>query len=312
MRILIAHNGEECSDLALEDLVSAGLPKSAIALVFSVAETPLGDPQVEVYLMNERMRELREAAQTAAARLRATFSGWRVDAEVWPGVACTAIAERAQSFNADLVVVGSHHRSRLGRLVMGSVSQGVLHRATCSVRIGHRPMRRRDEGLRLLIGIDGSRDADAVIHAVANRYWPTDTEARVVRVIDSADPLAVGRARPALAAVAAHGGEADAVSPFEREYADASPGAAQAVKDAAAALRAVGLRASPQVLEGDPADTLLAEADRCGADCIFVGARGLGRLERLIMGSVSSAVAARSDCSVEVVRTSSILAGYGW
>ena len=47
---------------------------------------------------------------------------------------------------------------------------------------------------------------------------------------------------------------------------------------------------------------LLEEAERWGADCIFVGARGLNRLERLLLGSVSTAVAARARCSVEVVR----------
>jgi nucleotide-binding universal stress UspA family protein len=137
-------------------------------------------------------------------------------------------------------------------------------------------------------------------------------EARVVRVIDSGVPLAAARtARPALVAVG-HDDGPEAESPFEREYTDAPQAAFRAAKDAAAALRTVGVRASPQVLEGDPAEMLLAEADRWGADCIFLGARGLGRLERLFMGSVSSAVAARSECSVEVVRTSSILAGYGW
>jgi hypothetical protein len=38
------------------------------------------------------------------------------------------------------------------------------------------------------------------------------------------------------------------------------------------------------------------------ADCIFVGARGLSQVERFLLGSVSSAVAARASCSVEVVR----------
>jgi nucleotide-binding universal stress UspA family protein len=46
---------------------------------------------------------------------------------------------------------------------------------------------------------------------------------------------------------------------------------------------------------------LIAEAESWGADCIFVGARGMGRIGRFLLGSVSSAVAARAHCSVEVV-----------
>jgi nucleotide-binding universal stress UspA family protein len=54
--------------------------------------------------------------------------------------------------------------------------------------------------------------------------------------------------------------------------------------------------------EGDPKHVLLDEAEQWGADCLFVGARGLSRIERFLLGSVSAAVAARAQCSVEVVR----------
>ena len=47
---------------------------------------------------------------------------------------------------------------------------------------------------------------------------------------------------------------------------------------------------------------ILHEAGEWNADTIFVGARGIGRLKRFLLGSVSSAVAAHADCSVEVVR----------
>ena len=46
----------------------------------------------------------------------------------------------------------------------------------------------------------------------------------------------------------------------------------------------------------------LEEAERWGADCIFLGAKGHSRFERLLLGSVSTAVSARAHCSVEVVR----------
>jgi nucleotide-binding universal stress UspA family protein len=64
----------------------------------------------------------------------------------------------------------------------------------------------------------------------------------------------------------------------------------------------VGLQVSTLVKQEDPKQLLCEEAERWGADCIFVGAKGVGRLERLLIGSVSSAVAARAHCSVEVIR----------
>jgi nucleotide-binding universal stress UspA family protein len=47
---------------------------------------------------------------------------------------------------------------------------------------------------------------------------------------------------------------------------------------------------------------LITEAEDWDADCIFVGAKGMRGIERLLIGSVSAAVAARAHCSVEVVR----------
>ncbi len=41
----------------------------------------------------------------------------------------------AEDVGADLVIVGSHGRSRVGRLLLGSVSQGVLHGAHCPVLV---------------------------------------------------------------------------------------------------------------------------------------------------------------------------------
>ena len=73
-------------------------------------------------------------------------------------------------------------------------------------------------------------------------------------------------------------------------------------KSVAKELTRSGLSAEPIVQEGDPKHVLLREAERCGADSIFVGAKGHSRLERFLLGSVSSAIAARAHCSVEVIR----------
>ena len=65
-----------------------------------------------------------------------------------------------------------------------------------------------------------------------------------------------------------------------------------------------GVTVSTKVVVGDPKHALLDEADAWKADCVFVGAKGHSRLERVILGSVSASVAARAQCSVEVVRGS--------
>jgi nucleotide-binding universal stress UspA family protein len=68
-------------------------------------------------------------------------------------------------------------------------------------------------------------------------------------------------------------------------------------------LRTVGLDAAVMIRRGKPADEIVDEAETWGADCVFVGAKGTRGIERLLLGSVSSAVSGRAICSVEVVRT---------
>jgi nucleotide-binding universal stress UspA family protein len=76
----------------------------------------------------------------------------------------------------------------------------------------------------------------------------------------------------------------------------------KAIDAAVEKLRLAGLRTSVVVREEEPKALLLNEAEGWNADCVFVGARGAGKVERFLIGSVSSAIAARAHCSVEVVR----------
>jgi nucleotide-binding universal stress UspA family protein len=71
-------------------------------------------------------------------------------------------------------------------------------------------------------------------------------------------------------------------------------------------LRSAGIKVACALREGDPKQELPKAAEEWGADCIFVGSAGFSnRFERFVLGSVSAAVAARTHCSVEVVRKKS-------
>jgi len=56
------------------------------------------------------------------------------------------------------------------------------------------------------------------------------------------------------------------------------------------------------LLEGYPAELILAESDAINADLIVIGSRGLGRVEGLLLGSVSGAVVMGSKIPVTIVK----------
>lgn len=86
----------------------------------------------------------------------------------------------------------------------------------------------------------------------------------------------------------------------------------QVFEPSAEKLRRAGLDATVVLRKGNPKQGLIEEAEEWGADSIFVGAKGIRSVERLLLRSVSSAVAARAHCSVEVVRPKSAPVMEGW
>jgi nucleotide-binding universal stress UspA family protein len=74
------------------------------------------------------------------------------------------------------------------------------------------------------------------------------------------------------------------------------------LEEARKRLAELGRNAELVAVSGAPADALVDEAEKRGADLIVVGRRGLNGAERLVMGSVSSKVARTARCSVLIAR----------
>ena len=305
MKILIAYDGSDCANAALEDLPRAGLPRVAEALILSVAEVflpPSSSPApalpAEVPVAVQRawaqathaVDEARALAQQARTRLLTLFPAWEVQAEACADSPAWAVVKKADTWQPDLLVVGSHGRSALARFVLGSVSQKILTEARCSVRVGRRHRQTHATPVRLLIGVDGSPDAAAAVCAVAAREWPVGSAVRLVTALDA-------RMCTALAFMRLPG-----QTGTEMRDADEHASMARTIDAMAAPLHEWGLAVSSVITAGDPKQVLLDEAEHWGADSLFVGARGLSRVERFLLGGVSAAVAARAHCSVEVVR----------
>ena len=308
MKILVAYDGSEFADAALADLKRAGLADEAEVLVMSVADVfvpsavddggdngvPTQIPQ-PVRRAHERAQHELEHAQVlagrASERIKALFPHWRVSYHAEADSPAWAVIRKSDEWKPDLIVMGARGHSVFGgRLILGSISQRVLYEARCTVRIARGPLRNTDRPIRLLIGVDNSSDSKAAVEAVCNRNLPAGTEVGLLAVVDT------------VMAVTPNSSEPSVMKWIEVDDKNNWDQVREIFEPSARKLRRAGLRAEILVRRGDPTDQILEEADTWGADCIFVGAKGSRGIDRLLLGSVSSAVSARAHCSVEVVR----------
>ena len=313
MKILIGYDGSDCADAALDDLTHAGLPGQAEAFILSVAEVWLPPPPPSAYEVLEQARkatspgELQRnyakgcrAAKDALAlserardRVVTNFRDWKVTADSSCGSPAWELVAKADQWKPDLILVGSHGRTALGRFVLGSVSQRVLTEARCSVRVCRGRVDEPNSPVRIIVGTDGSEPSEEALLAVAARKWPERSEVKVVMVDDPLAPDFLGKLIPPL-------GET-----LEEDKRQEQAWVERISERSMQILRANGIKVTCDLRYGDPKRELCKAAEDWGADCIFVGSAGFSnRFERFVLGSVSAAVAARAHCSVEVVRKS--------
>lgn len=149
MRILLATDGSGHSDAAIDAITHRPPPPGSEVRVISVVAPHFPTDYapwdgVDVSLVVEMEKNMRQqahaAVETTAARLRADMgSQLTISTDVLAGPPKRMILEDAESFGADLIVVGSHGRGIVERFLLGSVSQAVALHAKCSVEIVRGP-----------------------------------------------------------------------------------------------------------------------------------------------------------------------------
>jgi nucleotide-binding universal stress UspA family protein len=284
MNILIAYDGSRAADAGIVDLTRAGMPPEGAARVLSIADVVLppsvpgrvvGAEPVPPELMKvapHAVLALRDAIATAregAKLLKKTLPGWDVTPVAQADAPAWGIVKEADSWQPEIVVVGSEGKSAVGRFLLGSIAYKVLTEGRCNVRIARARKTPRQGPIRIIVGVDGSPGALAAVDLVAKRHWPTSTEVLLLFCESSSD--------------------------------SESAAALEVAKARLASYRGLALRAEAR--DGDPKRELIEAARDWQADAIYVGARGLGRVDRFLLGSVSLHVALNADCSVGVAHT---------
>jgi nucleotide-binding universal stress UspA family protein len=289
MRVLLATDGSEDARAATTWLSDLPLPPQTrvrVVTVLTLPPSPLDIAPVREF--HARLRhEARANADDARAALRVRFPGTEID--VLDGDPRAVIVGAAEAWPADLVVTGGRGLGGVTGLLLGSVSLGVVRQAPCPVLVvkgGARPFGGA------LLALDGSEHAAAAAAWLARLPLPATTLVRLLGVVERPRyPSTV----PAMATA------------IVREAID------QIVSERRAALlpaleRASGLfvdtvkAVEQRVVVGHPTDEIVRAAGESDVDLVVVGARGLGALERLLLGSVSEGVLHQVSRPVLVVR----------
>jgi nucleotide-binding universal stress UspA family protein len=260
-------------------------------LNISVAMYP---PLLVPRVFEESQTKVLQQLDRAAEPLRK--AGWNVKTEVLEGSPRRAINAFAREWGADLVMVGSHERSQLARLCLGSTAQSVMRHASCSVEIV-RP-RRVNGGSeaggewKILAATDGSEFSAAALRSVVGRPWPAGSQLKVITVPE----FILAK-------------DASYLETHEiKDLGDLGAASIEEAKKCIAAARKIlsgcPLTVSAEIPEYEdrPYQVILHEAEGWNADLIIVGSHGRSGFDKVVMGSVSEAVALHAKCSVEIVR----------
>ncbi len=145
MKILLAVDGSPCSETAVAEVARRPWPEDSQLRVVSVVEPPgalTAEPYMGVAGYFEEVERLKrqqadEVLARAAEALRAGAGTAQIGiaTEALTGSPKRTIVEEAESWGADLIVVGSHGYHTWERMLLGSVSQSVAAHALCSVEI---------------------------------------------------------------------------------------------------------------------------------------------------------------------------------
>jgi nucleotide-binding universal stress UspA family protein len=281
MRVLLATDGSTDAQVATQWLMAFPLPPTTELLVLAAVapQPPMLDVPVPLPVIDAARAEAQRAADTAVATVRARWPS--TEARVVDGEPRQVIAAAAREWGADLIVVGARGLGAFGRLLLGSVSTAVVHHAPCPVLV----LRGRPRELRTaVVGIDGSPHSRAAARFLASLSLD---RAVFVQLIGVVEPARTPGASRHLREVIDDLGEQQRMQ------------MAKVLEEVAVDLEAKAIVES-RVRIGAPADEILAAGER--ADLIVVGARGLGILDRLLVGSVSERVLQHARGPVLVVK----------
>jgi len=142
MRILFPTDFSECSTAALEFASRLASESKALLVIVHVDDLP--EPDGSTDKSGDRnatpLDAQRHEVRDCLSRVKPTNANVAYEHRYLSGSPVKEILKFAEREDIDAIVIGSHGRSGLSRLLTGSVAEGVMRKATCPVLIVKQPV----------------------------------------------------------------------------------------------------------------------------------------------------------------------------
>jgi nucleotide-binding universal stress UspA family protein len=284
-RLLVPLDGSELSEQAL------GCARSLAALVggdLILARAASARPAAGEPAQGEK--EAVAEAEVYLERLAATLRpGLPVELSVPVGDPADQLAQVAASHQVDLIVMSTHGRSGLRRMMLGSVATALLQRTRLPillVRAGLGATAWSEAPRRILVPLDGTEQAERALGPVGDLARLVGAELTLLEVVGLPLPVA---------------GSYDLIVTPESD-ATLAEQARSYLAEQAAALRARGLTVRTEVLIGGPAAAIVETAAAGQHDLIAMATHARGGFDRLLLGSVADDVLRNAQAPVLLLR----------
>ncbi|MDP2755485.1 MAG: universal stress protein [Nitrospirota bacterium] len=265
-KLLVATDGSVFSKSAVREAVNLAKICSGKLYVVSVVKTNLEYESVVPQIVEKEEEKMRQHLESVKDRA----SKESVDCEIISHRSeepYQDIVDEAAKNQANMIIMGTHGRTGLKRLMMGSVTAKVIGHAPCNVLVV--PLNAKVECKNILIATDGSKYSEAAASQAIGIAKRCGGSLTVISVASS-----------------------DAEILSAEDY----------VKEVSELAEKEGIKTDGLAVKGIPYEAIVDASKRKRADLIVVGSHGRTGLERLLMGSVTERVIGHSESAVLVVR----------
>jgi len=274
-KLLVATDGSIFSESAIREAINLARTCSSKLIAVSVVKTSPEFEDLVPQVAEKAENRIREHLESVKSR--ALKEGIDCEIAVHRGEEpFQNIVNDAAKNQVDMIIIGTHGRTGLKRLMMGSVTARVIGHAPCNVLVV--PLHAKVECRNILIATDGSRYSDAA----------------------ASEAIGIAkRCGGSLIVISAALSDKEIILPEDDEE---MIFAKDNVKKIVEFAEKEGVKTEGLTAIGEPYEAIVETSKQKHADLIVVGSHGKTGLNRLLMGSVTERIIGHSESAVLIVK----------